>query len=38
MIVDDIRKALAEKRVRHAAELVMALRHFLEHHPEVANN
>jgi hypothetical protein len=38
MIVDDIRKALAERRVRHAAELVMALRHFLEHHPEVANN
>jgi len=36
MIVDDIRRALDEGRVRHAAELLMALRHFLEHHPEVA--
>jgi hypothetical protein len=34
MMIDDIRKALAEKRVRHAAELVMALRHFLDSHPE----
>ena len=34
MIIDDIHKALDEGRVRHAAELFMALRHFLEHHPE----
>ena len=32
MIVDDIHKALDEDRVRHAAELFMTLRHFLEHH------
>ena len=36
MIVDDIRRALDEGRVRHAADLLMALRHFLEHHPELA--
>ena len=34
MIIDDIHKALDEGRVRHAAELFMALRHFLEQHPE----
>jgi hypothetical protein len=34
MIVDDIHKALDEGRIRHAAELFMALRHFLERHPE----
>jgi len=34
MIVDDIHKALDAGRVRHAAELFMALRHFLEHHPD----
>jgi hypothetical protein len=34
MIIDDIHTALDEGRVRHAAELFMALRHFLEHHPE----
>jgi hypothetical protein len=34
MIIDDIHKALDEGRIRHAAELFMALRHFLEHHPE----
>ena len=34
MIIDDIHKALDEGRVRHSAELFMALRHFLEHHPE----
>ena len=34
MIVDDIHKALDEGRVGHAAELFMALRHFLEQHPE----
>ena len=38
MIVDDIRKALDEGRLRHAAELFMALRHFLEHHPEIAEH
>jgi hypothetical protein len=34
MIIDDIHKALDEGRIRHAAELFMALRHFLDHHPE----
>jgi hypothetical protein len=34
MIIDDIHKALDAGRVRHAAELFMALRHFLEAHPE----
>jgi len=34
MIIDDIHKALDDGRVRHAAVLFMALRHFLEHHPE----
>ena len=34
MIIDDIRKALDERRINHAAELFMALRHFLEEHPE----
>jgi len=34
IIVDDIRAALAQGRVKHAAELFSALRHFLETHPE----
>jgi hypothetical protein len=34
MLVDDIRAALQRGERRHAAELFMALRHFLEHHPE----
>jgi hypothetical protein len=34
MIVDDIRQAVADGRTEHARELFMALRHFLEHHPE----
>jgi hypothetical protein len=34
MIVDDIRAAIRAGRTRHAAELVMALRHFLDQHPE----
>jgi hypothetical protein len=34
MIVDDIQKALSDGRIRHAQELFMALRHFLEQHPE----
>jgi hypothetical protein len=33
MIIDDIRTALDQGRVGHAAELFMALRHFLEQHP-----
>ena len=32
MIVDDIRTAVAEGRMDHAAELSEALRHFFEHH------
>lgn len=34
MIIDDIHIALDAGHVRHAAELFMALRHFLEQHPE----
>ena len=34
MITDDIHKALDSGRVRHAQELFMALRHFLDQHPE----
>ena len=34
MNIDDIHKAFDAGRIRHAAELFMALRHFLEHHPE----
>jgi len=34
MIVEDIHKALDDGRVKHAAELFMALRHFLSEHPE----
>ena len=34
MIVDDIHKALDAGQMKHAAELFMALRHFLEEHPE----
>lgn len=34
MIVDDIHHALDDGSVDHASELFMALRHFLEHHPE----
>jgi hypothetical protein len=33
MIIDDIHKALDAGRVRHAQELFMALRHFLDQHP-----
>lgn len=36
MIVDDIRCALDDGRLDHAAALVAALRHFLEAHPEGA--
>jgi hypothetical protein len=34
MIIDDIQQALNEGRVRHAAELFMALRHFLDENPD----
>ena len=34
MIVDDIKTALDENRLAHAAELFMALRHFVNHHPQ----
>jgi len=34
MIVDDIHKALDAGRVKHASELLMALRHFLGEYPE----
>ena len=34
MIIDDIHKALEAGRVGHAQELFMALRHFLDQHPE----
>ena len=36
MIIDDMHKALDEHRIRHAAELFMALRHFLEQHPDAS--
>jgi hypothetical protein len=34
MIVEDIHKALDDGKVKHAQELFMALRHFLNEHPE----
>lgn len=34
MIVDDIHKALDQGRIKHAAELFMALRHFLDQNPD----
>lgn len=34
MITDDIHKALDTGRIGHARELFMALRHFLDQHPE----
>ena len=34
MITDDIHKALDDGRIMHAAELFMALRHFLEHNAD----
>lgn len=36
MIIDDIRTALAEHHTEHAAQLLSALRHFLENHPNLA--
>jgi hypothetical protein len=34
MIIDDIHASLDRGEVKHAAELVAVLRHFLKHHPE----
>jgi hypothetical protein len=34
MIIDDIRQARDHGKIEHARELFMALRHFLEHHPQ----
>lgn len=34
MIIDDIQQSLCEGRINHAQELFMALRHFLDNHPE----
>jgi hypothetical protein len=34
MMIEDIHKALDDGRIEHAAELFMALRHFLGAHPE----
>lgn len=33
MIIDDIRRALDDGRIRHAAELFAALQHFLQQNP-----
>ena len=33
MLVEDIRAALAQDRLGHATELLMALRHFMIEHP-----
>jgi hypothetical protein len=38
MLVDDIRTALAENRLQHATELLMALRHFMTCHPGAATS
>ncbi len=34
MIIDDIHQALCCRQIKHAQELFMALRHFLDQHPE----
>lgn len=36
MIIEDIHQSLDEGRVKHAAELVSVLRHFLHRHPEAS--
>jgi hypothetical protein len=36
MLVEDIRAALAENRLAHATELLMALRNFMSEHPGAA--
>ena len=38
MLVDDIRTALASNRLKHATELLMALRHFMNEHPDAILN
>jgi hypothetical protein len=34
MIVDDTHEALCKGQIKHAQELFMALRHFLDAHPK----
>ena len=34
MIIDDIHEALCRGRIKHAQELFMALRHFLDTYPK----
>jgi hypothetical protein len=34
MIIDDIHVALCKGRIKHAQELFITLRHFLDKHPE----
>jgi hypothetical protein len=38
MIIDDIHKALEAGKVKHAAALFTALRHFLDLHPEARSD
>jgi DNA repair protein RadC len=38
MIIDDIRASRERGDMRHAAELLACLRHFLETHPEAVPN
>ena len=38
MIIDDIHLALEQGHKSHAGELVMALRHFCETHPELSSS
>jgi hypothetical protein len=38
MIVDDIRASAAGGHMRHAGELLKALRHFMGAHPEAATS
>lgn len=38
ILVEDIRAAVAENRLAHAAELLMALRHFINDHPDATSN
>jgi hypothetical protein len=35
MFIEDIRTAIKGGRTKHAAELLMVLRRFLEQHPEI---
>jgi hypothetical protein len=38
MLIEDIHEALDQNRLHHARELFMALRHFLNHHPQAADD